>query len=1563
MRAITKGQVSRPIEQGTIDVGEFVTVEGSDLEFVSFPSTKSVVENTTAVDTITTNLSGATFSISGVDSSLFTIGSSSGVIAFASAPDFESPQDSGTNNVYNITVTATKNSETINSNMAITVINEGDVAPVWGGHAQNFPVIENATPNTFDGNGNLIQGEIVFTPLNYANVDSIPVVWSFGAGTQTGTSSLFAIDSSTGVITVDGAIDYENTPLIDGSNAYPGYRAVVNLSWTMPDGSTGSTAHDVLIQVNNAFDIAPTWNSSTASTSVDEGVAVGTAVYNPSGAITNPDNGAVTFSIVSQTPANVFEYVAPNIQLASGQSLDHETNTSHSVVIGMTYTLDGQSATTVNQTLTVNVNDLDDTAPTFTSPSGIQAIVENDTATAGNTICTISMSDPDSASVVFTIQDDGGAGNRIQLANPQTSTNMTLLQTGAGAFDWENTQQAPWQGNATIRGYEIVVRATDPGGNFTDLTIQLQVSNADDEVEQFPTPSIPFATISENTGPGINIGSQVTTISNGDLYTSANTFELLDLAGNVTDAGGRVAITSPSINTFQLKTGPNFFDYDTTTSHIVTVKCTDGGGNVSQQTYVIAVSNITEINANTGSSPSTWYTMENPLIYPMDSGSTYSTITDTNGGSGGQDVSFTSSTTGASDIFYRKASGYSSGHTAVRKYASVDQRKNDSTTTTPEPSVVNVSLNQVMTKGGESVTSPTATQYVISGATGGINQAANTLTQSVALDTTLADGVNFYYGAQGDSSWSLNGSNQNATISVRGSNITDTPVGTSLYYALAENQQSATVNSLFEMDDGKTTVPMIKKKSGANVQLNTPYTFITMAYPIDVSNESAGSVGVSDCPHRRAWNRVYIGTSGTAQDGTTLTPSNNVGMVVERGRRYAGAETRNITLEASSGVTLGLRTSATVTDCEGASIQSTVTRPTFTMRVGDSLGLTLSSSTYGTYGILRFKSARAYGSVNDLTPADGWTLISPSGGNNTQTFTPTAAGTYYYQTENDHRLWGIVKVYDRDFDAIAMKTGTPVAVVKGASNQNDGAVGEVRAGAQWPYSRNIYFIRNHYQESGNAADQRKISFFNTYADAIANTNIVPLNSVSAQGTSDAVFKLVPVLQCRNDITFVDVAFDYTAPDTPYRQKTGILQTNSSNQSSYRGEYDVRSISLPAGDGSKKYRLYARSKATTNPQYSSDWCVGWLEVVDANDNVVVQFAPGAVSSANTSWQTIPGLSSSSSPTWSVAKSAAETQRDFHNSTSHWSKVDSANSVANGEWAITTGGTTSSYTGCFGGVYGSNLARTAGQASLITTVPENGNTSATIASSPSSSDDYKRQLTNSGYLYRETSSPIVQNSYGYLRTQESFVLPNGFGSKLKALVVTCAGNNATGFDGEEELQFGLVEDLGLFYVWSDTNNSGLWGYDDAFSTGKSGKISTDYTYTGYTTDAAGTNDGGVTAGSGGIYEVTQVKYHNGTVYVALKDPNGGTIPSNLNWRVQATRNFNDTEGGTQAWGGSLDFANATSTATYSGSTAHRYWSWNYTNTSGTTEGTAFRGTFTSPYSTFGAVQIEFVDLDAD
>lgn len=85
----------------------------------------SVTENTTAVTTVTATGTGTlVFSKSGTDAAKFTIGSSSGVLAFASAPDFETPTDANADNDYIVIVTVTDDTALTDSQtITVTVTN------------------------------------------------------------------------------------------------------------------------------------------------------------------------------------------------------------------------------------------------------------------------------------------------------------------------------------------------------------------------------------------------------------------------------------------------------------------------------------------------------------------------------------------------------------------------------------------------------------------------------------------------------------------------------------------------------------------------------------------------------------------------------------------------------------------------------------------------------------------------------------------------------------------------------------------------------------------------------------------------------------------------------------------------------------------------------------------------------------------------------------------------------------------------------------------------------------------------------------------------------------------------------------------------------------------------------------------------------------------------------------------------------------------------------------------------------------------------------------------------
>jgi VCBS repeat-containing protein len=92
----------------------------------SIASAQSYVENSGATISVAANdpdaSSSLTYTLSGTDASKFTI-SSSGVLSFSSAPDYEAPSDSGSNNIFNVSVAV---SDGVNSSSVALVISLTD---------------------------------------------------------------------------------------------------------------------------------------------------------------------------------------------------------------------------------------------------------------------------------------------------------------------------------------------------------------------------------------------------------------------------------------------------------------------------------------------------------------------------------------------------------------------------------------------------------------------------------------------------------------------------------------------------------------------------------------------------------------------------------------------------------------------------------------------------------------------------------------------------------------------------------------------------------------------------------------------------------------------------------------------------------------------------------------------------------------------------------------------------------------------------------------------------------------------------------------------------------------------------------------------------------------------------------------------------------------------------------------------------------------------------------------------------------------------------------------------
>src|SRR5439155_287444 len=113
----------------------------------------SVAENSTAVTTVTAtdaDLPAQTLSYAisgGADAAKFTINSTTGPLSFVSAPDFENPTDTGTNNVYDVTVQASDGAGGIGTQLVIHSFPTRRSSDLGGGTA-NVSVAENTTAVT-----------------------------------------------------------------------------------------------------------------------------------------------------------------------------------------------------------------------------------------------------------------------------------------------------------------------------------------------------------------------------------------------------------------------------------------------------------------------------------------------------------------------------------------------------------------------------------------------------------------------------------------------------------------------------------------------------------------------------------------------------------------------------------------------------------------------------------------------------------------------------------------------------------------------------------------------------------------------------------------------------------------------------------------------------------------------------------------------------------------------------------------------------------------------------------------------------------------------------------------------------------------------------------------------------------------------------------------------------------------------------------------------------------------------------------------------------------------------
>jgi hypothetical protein len=474
--------------------------------------TSTVIYTATAIDTdFAPGTQAVTYSLSGDDAALLNIDASTGVVTLKNSADFE------TKSSYSFTVTATDalgNASTPQS-VIVNVTDVDEVAPVFTSGTTGS-VAENAPTST-----------VIYTATA---TDASAVTYSLSGDD----AALLNIDASTGVVTLKNSADFET-------------KSSYSFTVTATDAlGNASTPQSVIVNVTDVDEVAPVFTSGTTG-SVAENAPTSTVIYTA----TATDASAVTYSLSGDDAALL------NIDASTGvvtlkNSADFETKSSYSFTVTATDAL-GNASTP--QSVIVNVTDVDEVAPVFTSGT-TGSVVEN--APTSTVIYTATATD--ASAVTYSLSGDDAA-----LLNIDASTGVVTLKNSA---DFE-----------TKSSYSFTVTATDALGNAsTPQSVIVNVTDVDEVAPVFTSGTT--GSVAENAPTSTVIYTATATDASAVTYSlSGDDATLL----NIDASTGVVTLK-------------NSADFETKSSYSFTVTATDALGNASTpQSVIVNVTDVDEV--------------------------------------------------------------------------------------------------------------------------------------------------------------------------------------------------------------------------------------------------------------------------------------------------------------------------------------------------------------------------------------------------------------------------------------------------------------------------------------------------------------------------------------------------------------------------------------------------------------------------------------------------------------------------------------------------------------------------------------------------------------------------------------------------------------------------------------------------------------------------------------------------------------------------------------------------------------------------------------------------------
>ncbi|WP_374245141.1 DUF4347 domain-containing protein, partial [Zoogloea sp.] len=351
----------------------------NDAPSITSGNTASVAENTTAVMTVTSSdVDGGSpvyLIVGGADAAKFSINASTGALVFAAAPNYESPTDSGADNVYNVTVQVSDGSLTSTQAIAVTVTPVNDNTPAITSSA-TANVAENTTA-------------VLTVTATDADLPAQTLSYSIVGGAD---AAKFSINSATGALSFIAAPNYEAPTDAGADNVY-------NVTVQVSDGSLTST-QAIAVTVTPVNDNTPAITSAATANVAENTTAVLAVTASdadlPAQTLSYSIVGgadAAKFSINASTGALSF-IAAPNYESPTDSGADNLYNVTVQVSDG---------SLTSTQAIAVTVTPVNDNTPAITSAATAN-VAENTTA-----VLTVTASDADLPAQTLSYSIVGGA--------------------------------------------------------------------------------------------------------------------------------------------------------------------------------------------------------------------------------------------------------------------------------------------------------------------------------------------------------------------------------------------------------------------------------------------------------------------------------------------------------------------------------------------------------------------------------------------------------------------------------------------------------------------------------------------------------------------------------------------------------------------------------------------------------------------------------------------------------------------------------------------------------------------------------------------------------------------------------------------------------------------------------------------------------------------------------------------------------------------------------------------------------------------------------------------------